>query len=120
MNRPNPLTATPQDVKAQIEELCDRYDFAPSSSFAHTVLDDYNLDNNSIIFCSYAPNFIWNDEKRGWENDLSMTWRERWYEEAKKDLDEWELEDLDEMVKDIDELLQWLLKVPPEVRNECY
>lgn len=112
----NPLTATIEDIKEEINKLCKRYPIAASSSYAHVVLDDMNLDNDAIVSCLYGPNFDWDSGKGEWAFDYTKTWRERWFMETMDESETWELDQVRKMTTEIDEFLLWLLKVPKETR----
>lgn len=112
-HRPTPATATGDDVKKALKEISD-WDWETGYSFAHIVIDDDNLGDGSILFC-LRPSWIAEvmnqrikDAFHG--RDVDFNKLETW---------EWGIyqQQIEHMAEVID-LLNWLLAVPEEVRDE--
>lgn len=110
--RPQPATATVADVKNALEEITS-WDWRTGYSFAHIVIDDKNLGDGHILY-SLRPSWIakvMNQKLRdefGFEPDFEKLERWQWgtYEEQIRHMAE------------VIDLLNWLLDVPIEVREQ--
>ena len=110
------IPTTHQEVIAAIDAYCKQWDddisLSPAYSFAHIVLDDYNLFDSDIAFCK-----DW-DRKQEWfkyvlehvvdptiSNPLSI-----------KEWERYRYDELMEMIRETDKCLNWLLTIPEDVR----
>lgn len=112
--RVKPENATNEDIKKAINEITE-WDWTTGYSFAHIVIDDFNLSDRDILYC-LRPSWIaevmndkLNDEFYHINSDNVLY------------LDDWQLsiyhQKIMHMVELID-LLNWLLNTPIEERDK--
>lgn len=111
--RPDPTTVGKEVIEKERQRLID-WNWQVTSSFAHIVLDDYNLGDRSILFC------LQQDRITKWvDREILDT-----YEKPIPDpsvLEEWErywYDDIMEMRDEIIIFLRWLLHTSEDERSQ--
>lgn len=107
-----PEIASKEDIDKVIQKI-KLWNWETGFSFAHIVLDDYNLDNGSILFC-LEPKRV-----ADWTNGRI----ESYFGKGRtlQQLEKWEWDSYKEIVQmsaEIVDLLSWLLNVPEEIRRQ--
>lgn len=110
--RPDPRIATAQDIEKAIDGIT-AWDWETGYSFAHIVIDDMNLGDRNILYCLQPDNIA---------NIMKQRLRDKFRKDRElSTLQDWELsiyrEEMRHMAEIVD-LLNWILDVPEEVRNE--
>ncbi len=110
-DRPRPKDATIKDIEKSLEEITD-WDWTTGYTFGHIVIDDKNLEDGHILFC-LNPNRI--------AETMNQVIKDRFGHIELDKLEPWDMGDYEDIIRHMAELvdlLNWLLNVPIEIRQQ--
>lgn len=128
--RPDPETATGQDIVAAREGLL-AYNWEVGCSYGHIVIDDYNMGDGSIFFCLNTSHF-WNSDIGGWDSHPERgRFRREWIKRQLEDngappidgMEFWEqylYADVLRLDAEITRFLRWLSRTTEEARDDAW
>lgn len=124
LSRPDPASASASDIVEALRQIL-RYNWVAGCSYAHVVIDDYNMSDRDILYCLYSSP-VWNGSSWGFREGERSAMRGEWvasqilHAGLTVPYELWEEEEIAvvlELDAEVTRFLRWLLRTSEEERD---